>query len=170
MSAKPSSGGKAGPGAGKQLGLALPPIAAEAMERLAEVAPQLMREFEAEFALTDAPSVGVATAGRPKGSLNKAKKEFRSYVLAVFGHPLIGTAMLGTWASFDEFVLKAQALQSRLGISAERAVDVLMTANARIAPYIEGQMPIRVDAKVAAGVTIQIGANMLHLPGAEPPA
>lgn len=157
-----------GAGGAEQSELELLPLFAEGRaltDQLRRIAPEALVGFDSDdvFALEGAAPARRGP-GRPRGATNRTTKDFREYCLARFGHPLTGTAIFGIWGSFEELVIKCKALQRVLDISAEKALDFMLACNGRIAPYIEGQMPVRLDAKIAGGVTIMVAPNSFTMP------
>lgn len=164
--AKPSAGAGLEPA---QLDLLAPVGVMKAVAaRLAILSPEVTAAFNHnDFGLDALENNSEARGpGRPKGSPNKTTKDFRKYLIERFGHPLVGTAMLGSWRSMEEFIAKVTYVSQALGVSKEKAADICLACNGRIAPYVEGAMPIRVDARVAAGVHIQFAPGNFDMPAA----
>jgi hypothetical protein len=77
--------------------------------------------------------------GRPPGSMNRANKDFRRFILSQHAHP--GLALART---YDRPV---ELLAAELGCSLAEAYQLQIKAAAELLPYIEGKAPISVNVQ-----------------------
>lgn len=116
----------------------------------------------------DAELVEAATAahidarrgpGRPSGSVNRATRQLREYILRNYTDPAVGLAVTGLRSSLDATIAAAIAIAQQLQCKPIEALEVMRKCSAELMPYAHSKQPLAVNlnGKVAA-LHIGLGA------------
>jgi hypothetical protein len=148
------------PGAGAASGMAA------AVE---EAGPLLPLRDEEQLDLLAPPGVRVTREiveqlprgrGRPRGASNKRTVAVRDYLLSRYRHPL------ETLAAFQ--AASVDKLAAELGCKPVEAAQLIINAADKLAPYMEGKMPVAVDLNVRGDMVLAIeGLNAVREEGGE---
>ena len=102
----------------------------------------------------DAELVEAATAahvdarrgpGRPSGSVNRATRQMRDFILKNYTDPAVGLALTGLRSNLQATIAAALAIGQHLGCKPIEALEVMRKCSAELMPYVHSKQPLAVQ-------------------------
>jgi len=83
--------------------------------------------------------------GRPSGSVNRATRQMREFILKNYTDPAVGLALTGLRSNLQATIAAAIAIGQQLGCKPIEALEVMRKCSAELMPYVHSKQPLAVQ-------------------------